>query len=108
MHIMFILIGIRKTQNIDDSLGSGMKLLLPSLSLGFRYEETQFFYAVCSSIISSQLTDLTNARTPQSTNCTGHAQVRKINSLRLSPNLNSLLLFKITKNPSISYLGFLL
>ena len=61
-------------------------------------------------------------RTSQSTNCPGLTQVQKINSLRLSPNLNSLLLFKITKNPSpslpgmtsftspshISYLGFLL
>ena len=36
---------------------------------------------------------------------TGVAQVRKINSLRLSPNLNSLLLFKITKNPSPSLSG---
>ena len=97
MFIMFIGIGIRKTRNTDDSLGSGMKLLLPSLRLGFRHEEreTQFFYADCSSIVSSQLTDPTNTFAPQSTNCTGLAQVRKINLLRLSPNLNSLLLFKI-------------
>ena len=76
------------------------------LSLGFRHEEreTQFSYADCSSIVSSQLTDPTDARarTPHSTNCTGLAEVRKINSLRLSSNLNSLLLFKITKNPSPS------
>ena len=116
----------KNTQNTDDSLGPGTKLLLPSLSLGFRHEEreTQFFYADCSFIISSQLTDPNNtcARTPQSTNWTGLTQVWKINSLRLSSNLNSLLLFKITKNPSpslpgmtsftspsfISYLGFLL
>ena len=93
------------TRNTDDSLGSGTKILLPSLSLGFRHEEreTQFFYADCSSIVSSQLTDPTNARAPPaSTNWTGLAQVRKINSLCLSPNLNSLLLFKITKNPSPS------
>ena len=70
---MFIHIGIRKTRNTDDFLGSGTKILLPSLSLGFRHEEreTEFFYADCSSIVSSQLTDLTNARThaPQSSNC---------------------------------------
>ena len=60
---MFIRIGIRKTRNTDESLGSGTKLLLPSLSLGFQHEEreTQFFYADCSSIVSSQLTDRTNA-----------------------------------------------
>ena len=45
------------------------------------------------------------ARTPQSTNLTGLAQVRKINSLRLSSNLNSLLLFKLTKYPSPSLPG---
>ena len=77
-----------------------------TLSLGFQHEdrETQFFYADCSFIVSSQLTDTINsfARTPQSTNGTSLAQVRKINSLRLSPNLNSLLLFKIPWNPSPS------
>ena len=114
-------IGFRKTRET----GTGTKLLLPSLSLGFRHEEreTQFFYADCSSIVSSQLTDLTNARAhPAVHKLTSLAQVRKINTLRLSPNLNSLLLFKITKNPSpslpgldlihipsyIPYLGFLL
>ena len=68
-----------------------------------RERETQFFYVDCSSIISSQLTDPTNvrARTPQSANWTGLAQVRKINLLRLSPNLKSLLFFKITKNPGM-------
>ena len=30
MHKIFTNIGIRKTQNTDDSLGSGTKLLLPS------------------------------------------------------------------------------
>ena len=105
---MFIRRGIRKTwKNIDDSLGSGTKLLLSSLSLGFRHEERDtFFYADCSSIVSSQLTDLTNGRShPVVHNWTVLAQVRKINSLRLSPNLNSLLLFKITKNPSPSLPG---
>ena len=42
---------------------------------------------------------------PQSTNWTGLAQVRKINSLRLSSNHNSLLLFKINKNPCQSLPG---
>ena len=42
---------------------------------------------------------------PQFTNLSGLTQVRKINSLRLNPNLNSLFLFKITKNPSPSLLG---
>ena len=58
---------IRKTRNTDDSLGSGTKLLLPSLSLGFRHvereREIQFFYADCSFIVSSQLTGPTNACT---------------------------------------------
>ena len=100
----------QNTRNTDRSLGSGTKMLLPSLSLGFSTRgerDTISFNADCSSIVSSQLTDPTNAlaRTPQSTNWTSHAQVRKINSLRLSPNRNSLLLFKITKNPSPSLPG---
>ena len=68
VHGMFIRIGIRKTRNTDDLLGSGTKILLPSLSLGFRHEEreTQFFYADCPSIVSSQLTDPTCVpRSPQ-------------------------------------------
>ena len=68
--------------------------------------EKQFFYADCSSIVSSQLTDSTNVRAhPAVHNWTSLTQVRKINSLRLSPNLNSLLLFQITKNPSPSLPG---
>ena len=35
MHKIFTRIGIRKTRNTDDSLGSGTKLLLPSWILGF-------------------------------------------------------------------------
>ena len=102
-HRMFIRVGFRKTRNTDDSLSTGTKLLSPSLSLGFRHEErkTQFFYADCSSIVNSQLTDPTNVpahpavhKLPQT--------AWKINSLGPSPNLNSLLLFKITKNPSPS------
>ena len=50
--------------------------------------------------------DPTNARAqPAANNWTGLAQVRKIKSLRLSPNLNSQLLFKITENPSRSLPG---
>ena len=119
---MFIRVRIRKTRNTGDFLGSGTKLLLPSLSLGFWHEEreTQFFYADCSSIVSFQFTDSTNTRAhPAVHNLTGHAQVRKINSLRLSPNLNSLLFSKSLRIPAlasvndaihipsgISYLGF--
>ena len=94
--------------------------------LDFRQEErergAQFFHADCSSIVSFKLTDSINARAyPQDHNWTGLAQVQKINWLCLSLNLNSLLLFKITKNPTTSlpgmmsftspvhfYLGFLL
>ena len=76
---MFIRIGIRKTGNTDDLLGSGTKLLLPSLSLGFRHEkrETQFFYVDCSSTVSFQLTDSTNA-------CV-HPAVKKLDSPRPGP-----------------------
>ena len=110
MHKMFIRIGIPKyTRNTDDSLGSGRKLLLPSLSLGFRHKERgiQFFtmLTIPPSSALNTLTQPTRVRTPQSINWTGRAQVRKINSLRLSSNLNSLLLFKITKNPSPSFPG---
>ena len=75
------------------------KLLLPSLNLRFRHEEgeTQFFYADCSSIVSFQPTDSTNAHAhPAVHKLTDLAQVQKMNSLRLSTNLNSLLLLKIT------------
>ena len=34
-------LGIRKTRNTDDSLGSGTKLFIPSLSLGFWHEERE-------------------------------------------------------------------
>ena len=106
---MFIRLGNKKkTRNTDDSIVSGTKLLLPSLSLGFRHEERerQFFYVDCSSIVSSQLTDPTNVH--------AHHAVHKLdsprpdsnpNSSRLSPNLNSLLFAKITKNPSPSLSG---
>ena len=57
-----------------------------------------------SSALNS-LTQAMRAHTPQSTNWSGLTQVRKINSLRLSSNLNSLLFFKITKNPSPSRPG---
>ena len=57
-----------------------------------------------SSALNS-LTQPTRTRTPQSTKLPGLATGPKINSLRPSPNLNSLLLFKITKNPSPSLPG---
>ena len=81
----------------------------------FRFFDTRrerhIFYTDSSSIVSSQLTDPTNAHK--------HPLGPKINSHRLCQNLNSPLLFKITKPiasgndvihiPSpIFYLGFLL
>ena len=47
VHKIFIRIGIRKTRNTDDFLGSGTKLLLPSLSLGFRHEERETQFLLC-------------------------------------------------------------
>ena len=90
---MFLHIGIRKTRNTDDSLGSGTKLLLPSLSLGFstRGERDKIF--LCWLFVHRQLTNsLTQpmrVRTPQSTNWTGLAQVRKINSLQFKSQLTA-------------------
>ena len=37
----------RNTRNTDDSLGSGTKLLLPSLSLGFRHDERETQFLLC-------------------------------------------------------------
>ena len=71
--IMFISIGIRKTQNTDDSLGTGTKLLLPSLSLGFstRGERDTIFTMLTVS------SDPTNARAhPAANNWTGLTQTR--------------------------------
>ena len=107
---MFVRIGIRKTRNTDDSLGSGTKLLLPSLSLGFSTRgerETHNFSMLTVRPLSAlhSLTQLTCMRILQSTNCAGLAKVRKINLLRLSSNLKALLFFKITKNPSPSLPG---
>ena len=66
--------------------------------------DIQFFYADCSSSVSFQLTDTTNARAHSAVhNWTGLTQVQK--SLHLSPNPNSLLLFKITKIPNPSLPG---
>ena len=89
------------SRNTDDSLGSGTKLLLPSLLLGLRHEEreTQLFMPTVRPTLNS-LTQPTRVRTLQSTNSTGLAQVRKINTLRPASNLYTQLLFKITKNPS--------
>ena len=57
----------KNIRNTDDFLGSGTKLLLPSWLLGFQHEERErhnFYYADCSSSVSFQLTDPTNARAP--------------------------------------------
>ena len=98
---MFIHIGIRKTRNTDDSLGSGTKFPLPSLSLGFLTQgerDTIFTWLTVSS-------EPTNMRTPHSKQLDRPQLDLNPNSLRLSPHLNSLLLFKITKNPSPSLPG---
>ena len=99
---MFIRIGIRKTRNTDDSLGSGTKLLLPSLSLGFstRGERDTIFTML------TVLSDPTNvyARTPQQT--TGLASPRFESQLVPSKFKSQLtVLFKVTKNPSPSLPG---
>ena len=98
---MFICIGIRKTRNTDDSLGSGTKLLLPSLSLGFRHEEreTQFFLCWLFLWLNK------GARAPRNKQLDSPRPDSNPNSSRLSPNLNSLLLYKISKNPSPSLPG---
>ncbi len=64
---MFIRIGIRKTRNTDDSLGPGTKLLLPSLSLGFRHEkrETHNFSMLSNSQLSTHWLNQ-RARAPRS------------------------------------------
>ena len=71
----FTCIGIRKTRNTDDSLGSGMKLLLPSWLLGFQYEEIETQFLLC------WLFHLTRERA-------AHPLIP--NWTRLSSNLNSL------------------
>ena len=94
---MFIRIGIRKIRNTDDFLGSGTKLLLPSLSLGFstRGERVKIF--LCWPFVHRQLsTHWLNQRACAP--AVHKPRSEKINSLRLSPNLNSLILFKIPMN----------
>ena len=100
----------RNKRNTDDSLGSGTKHLLPFKFKFFDTWRERHNFSMLTVRPSSALNSLTQpmrVRTSQSTNWTGLAQVRKINSLRLSPNLNSLLLFKITKNPSPSLPGMM-
>ena len=98
MHKMFIRIGIRKNiRNTDDSLGSGTRLLLPSWLLGFRHEEREtrnFYYADCSSSVSSQLTDPTKE-------CA--LRGKQLDSPRSKSQLTAF--FKISKNPSPSFPG---
>ena len=103
VHRMFIRIGIRKIRNIDDSYGSGTKLLLPSLSLGFstRGERDTIFLCWLFHLTQQMCAHAHLA----ANNWTGLAQIRKINSPRLALNLKSPLLFKITKNPSPSLPG---
>ena len=100
---MFIRVGKPKNTKHWRLYGSGTKLLLPSLSSGFRHEErererdTQFFCVDCFIWPNKR------ARAPPRPQLDWPCQVRKINSS--SPNPNSLLLFKITKNPSPSLPG---
>ena len=103
-----IYIGNPEIRNTDDTLGSGTKLLLSSLSLCFSTRGERDTIFLSSLFVHRQLsTHWPNqrVRAPCSPHCTGFAQVRKIHSPCLSPNLNSLLLFKITKNPSPSLPG---
>ena len=106
---MFIRIGIRKTWNIDDFLGSGTKLLLPSLSLSFWHEERETHTIfLCWLFAHRQLsTHWPNQRTcaPRSPQ-TGLASPRLESQLASSKSKSQLLLFfKITKNPSPSLSG---
>ena len=61
-------IAIRKTRNTDDFLGSGTKLLLPSLSVGFRHEERErhnfSMLTIRPSSALNPLTQSTRVRTP--------------------------------------------
>ena len=99
----------RNTRNTNDSLGSGTKLLLPSSSLGFSTRgerDTQFFYADGSSIVSSQLTDPTNARAhPLDHNWTGLTQLQKSTRFVEVQISTHCFFFKITKNPCPSLPG---
>ena len=91
---MFIRIGIRKKRNTDDSLGSGTKLLLSSLSFGFRHEERErerereththdfSMLSVRPSSALNSLTQPTRVRTPQF--ITGLASPRSKNQLASS------------------------
>ena len=102
---MFIRIGIRNTRNTDVSLGTGMKLLLPSLILGFQYEERETLnfsmLTVRPSLAFNSLTQPTHVRTSQF--ITGPASPRSKNKLASSKSKSQLLLLlKITKNPSPS------
>ena len=60
----------KNTWNTDDSLGSGMKLLLPSRLLGFRYEERETQFLLC------WLFHLTPPRAAHLVDPTGLAHVR--------------------------------
>ena len=94
-----------ESQNTDDSLGSGTKLLLPSWLLGFRHEEREkiFYYADCSSSLSSQLTDPTNALTSRSKQLDSPRSKSQLASSSLKSQLRAF--FKIPKNPSPSLTG---
>ena len=78
---MFRRIGIRKTRNTDDFLGSGTKLLFTLLSLRFsdmgRERETRFLttLTVCPSSVLNSLTQRTRGH-PVDPNWSGVAQIK--------------------------------
>ena len=78
---MFLRIGIRKTRNTWRlSFGSGTKLLFTFLSLSFPTwgeRDTISYSADCSYIVSSQLTDSTNARASCRPNWSRVGELRK-------------------------------
>ena len=78
VHRMFIRIGIRKTRNTDDSLGSGTKLLLPSWLLGIWHKERETQFLRCWLFHLTQQTCMRTPRSPQ----TGLASPRSEKSTR--------------------------
>ena len=87
-------IGIWKNaRNTDGSLGTDTKLLLPSWLLGFRHEETETQFLLCSLFVQRQLsTHWQNQRacTPQQTTGLVYVQI----------STNCFFFFKIPKNSS--------
>ena len=98
---MFVRIGIRKTRNTDDYLGSGRKLFLPSWLWVFQHEERERERGAIFTMLTLP-SDLQRATLPVAQKLVWPHQGPKINSPRLSSNL---FFFKILKNPSASLPG---